>query len=99
MFCLQLSGKNEDYWKLMQLIRKLFYSGPSNELLDLTKYRIKIKALYPDREVDMYDRIELEFISYCGNKLSNEAVMDQTCQMMLRGIDPNFQLVRNGLNE
>jgi hypothetical protein len=48
---LQLSGEQEEYWKYMHMVRKLVHSGPSKEVLDMKKYRAKIRAMYPDREV------------------------------------------------
>jgi hypothetical protein len=99
-FSNSLSGIQEEIWKYIYLIRKLLAHENQEQLINLVIFRKKIVILYPDRPVysnltqeDIYEHMELEFISYCDNDIKKDSLINFVMNMMKKNIEPNVQFV------
>ncbi|KAH6565379.1 hypothetical protein BASA62_007309 [Batrachochytrium salamandrivorans] len=70
------------------MAKLLIYSKP--EPMDMARYRHIVRIIYPDQPKDIYDKMELEYTSFCKNKISKESMDSHLTHMIYTGIEPNF---------
>ncbi|KAJ3268941.1 hypothetical protein HDV01_002080 [Terramyces sp. JEL0728] len=97
IFCQHLSGKEEEVWKYVYLVKDLFYSD--NREFNMSVYEEKIKIIYPDRRPESYEKMCLEFISFTKNKITREGVMEHLLYLVGNRKEPNFDFFSKALDK
>ncbi len=90
LFIDHLSGEKDVTWKYLFLIRKLLNRF---DIFDIYRYRQILQTLYPNRTKEMYDQIELEFISYSKNHVNKELVEEHIVHLLQSNLEPNYRFV------
>jgi hypothetical protein len=93
IFCKHMSGHEDVLFYYIFLVKKCISENIPGEELDLNQYRKLIEVIYPSRQVDEYETMELEFHSFCKNKMSREKIDEHFMHMIESEIEPNIDLV------